>query len=379
MKASWGGLGLRHAEDAAAPRLHLVGGGDDASAADALAGGTGEFGDDDATIVEPHDPVADAAADALGADLNEGGCAGEMALVVAPVGATLARITGLLQEWPDHPLLTQLAEICNRVLQLDLLSPLKQALTGLELLLARAQTWEEGAASHVSLKEELAACAKLALRWRQRELRTWPRLLQRAQERHVTRAHRAWFALHRLLRPPVSEKSSEKSSVSDKLSNTPDDPSNLLGIDASGLTQEEREGLRQVTLALEEYVQGSTIGEFRARLDLLWQFFADLAVEAEVLRREGVGQDNDDDGTDDSVEFEAAQGYSKAHASGAREAALAHILYNTWRYYAQFLPSLQRKVEAARQPAAKKLRDHAKLAKWEDRGYHAMKTSGEKL
>ena len=365
------------AEDAAAPRLHLVGGGDDASAADALAGGTGEFGDDDATIVEPHDPVADAAADALGADLNEGGCAGEMALVVAPVGATLARITGLLQEWPDHPLLTQLAEICNRVLQLDLLSPLKQALTGLELLLARAQTWEEGAASHVSLKEELAACAKLALRWRQRELRTWPRLLQRAQERHVTRAHRAWFALHRLLRPPVSEKSSEKSSVSDKLSNTPDDPSNLLGIDASGLTQEEREGLRQVTLALEEYVQGSTIGEFRARLDLLWQFFADLAVEAEVLRREGVGQDNDDDGTDDSVEFEAAQGYSKAHASGAREAALAHILYNTWRYYAQFLPSLQRKVEAARQPAAKKLRDHAKLAKWEDRGYHAMKTSGE--
>ena len=46
----------------------------------------------------------------------------------------------------------------------------------------------------------------------------------------------------------------------------------LAGVDASGLTAEEREGLRQVTLALEEYIQGSTIGEFRARLDLLWQF-----------------------------------------------------------------------------------------------------------
>ena len=119
-------------------------------------------------------------ADALGADLNEGGCAGEMVLVVAPVAATRARIANLLSEWPDHPLLSQLAEICDRVLQLPLMSPLKQALTGLELLLARAQTWEEGAAAHVSLKEELAACAKLALRWRQRELRTWPRLLARA-------------------------------------------------------------------------------------------------------------------------------------------------------------------------------------------------------
>jgi midasin len=85
-----------------------------------------------------------------------------MALVVAPVAATRAKITALLVEWPDHPLLSQLAEICDRVLQLPLSSPLKQALTGLELLLARAQTWEEGAAAHVSLKDQLALCAKLA-------------------------------------------------------------------------------------------------------------------------------------------------------------------------------------------------------------------------
>jgi len=34
--------------------------------------------------VEAHDPAADAAADALNADLNEGGCAGEMHLVAGP-------------------------------------------------------------------------------------------------------------------------------------------------------------------------------------------------------------------------------------------------------------------------------------------------------
>ena len=56
---------------------------------------------------------------------------------------------------------------------------------------------------------------------------------------------------------------------------------------------------------------------------------------------------------------------------------MSNVLYNTWRYYVQFLPAVARQVEAARAPCAQKLRDHAKLAKWEDRGYHAMKTQGE--
>ena len=298
---------------------------------------------------EAHDPEADKAADALGADLNEGGCAGEMYLVVAPVAAVRRRLTTLLEEWPEHPLLEQLAEICDRVLALPLLSPLKEALTGLELLLARAQTWEEGAASHVSLAEELTACAKLALRWRQRELRTWPRLLARAAERHAQRAHRTWFALHRLLRPPVNKKKSARDHSDE---HGTDGPSEL---DARGLTEEEAEGLRQVTLALEEYVQGSTIGEFRARLDLLWQFHADMAVERVSIQ--SINPEN--------------------NAGGAREGALSNVLYNTWRYYVQFLPAVARQVEAARAPCAQKLREHAKLAKWEDRGYHAMKTQGE--
>ena len=106
-----------------------------------------------------------------------------------------------------------------------------------------------------------------------------------------------------------------------------------------------------MTLALEEYVQGSTIGEFRARLDLLWQFHADMAVEHRSIRSASRGN------------------------GGGR--ALSNVLYNTWRYYVQFLPAVARQVEAARAPCAQKLRDHAKLAKWEDRGYHAMKTQGE--
>lgn len=58
-------------------------------------------------------------------------------------------------------------------------SPLKAALTGLELLLARAQLWQETAAKHVSLGAQLEAVASLAGRWRKLELASWRRLLQR--------------------------------------------------------------------------------------------------------------------------------------------------------------------------------------------------------
>lgn len=58
-------------------------------------------------------------------------------------------------------------------------SPLKAALTGLELLLARAQLWQETAAKHVSLSAQLEAIASLAGRWRKLELASWRRLLQR--------------------------------------------------------------------------------------------------------------------------------------------------------------------------------------------------------
>jgi hypothetical protein len=68
-----------------------------------------------------------------------GGHAGEMALVQEPVLAAQRRLAELLEEWPEHPILTQLHLICSRILGLPLFSAVKQALTGLELLLARAQ------------------------------------------------------------------------------------------------------------------------------------------------------------------------------------------------------------------------------------------------
>lgn len=68
---------------------------------------------------------------------------------------------------------------------LSVQSPLKAALTGLELLLARAQVWEESAAKHVSLAQQLEAVAALATRWRKLELAAWRNLLNTTRSRHA--------------------------------------------------------------------------------------------------------------------------------------------------------------------------------------------------
>ncbi len=40
----------------------------------------------------------------------------EVALLAAPVRGVAARMAQLLQEWPEHPILSQLAAICARLL-----------------------------------------------------------------------------------------------------------------------------------------------------------------------------------------------------------------------------------------------------------------------
>ena len=58
-------------------------------------------------------------------------------------------------------------------------------MTGLELLLARAQLWQDTAARHVSLQAPLGPLAGLAQRWRRLELDAWQGLLARTQEHHA--------------------------------------------------------------------------------------------------------------------------------------------------------------------------------------------------
>lgn len=105
----------------------------------------------------------------------------ELALALQPLGGVLRRLGVLLAEWPDHPILQQLHKICKRVLSLPPSTPVVKALVGLELLLNKAQIWQEGAARHVSLAAELDEVARLVARWRKAELASWPSLLEQVR------------------------------------------------------------------------------------------------------------------------------------------------------------------------------------------------------
>ena len=57
----------------------------------------------------------------------------------APLSAILTRLQGLLADYPSHPVLLRVAHMASRVIKLPLTSPLMKVLTGVELLIQKAE------------------------------------------------------------------------------------------------------------------------------------------------------------------------------------------------------------------------------------------------
>ena len=286
----------------------------------------------------------------------------ETVLMQAPLAVLSQRLHVLLEEWPEHPLLQQLLAIVDRLLGLPLSTPLKTALTGLELLLARAQVWEETAARHVTLKQQLAAVAGLATRWRKLELASWKGLLERVQLRHAAGANSSWYHLYQLLVLGVTQEDTPSSAAAAAEGVTGVDASAAVAADGgssgSGSGSSDA-GYRSVASSVEAFMQTSTLGEFAARLQLLFSFACQLTVTA-------------------GPAVAATQGSSTTSTRQQQQQQLCNMLWNVLSYYGQYLPDVSAAVEAGLVTLRKELSDFVKLAKWEDRGYYAMKISTEK-
>ena len=245
----------------------------------------------------------------------------EMALMLEPLRQFLERVSGLLAEWPDHPILVQFSSIAKAIVGVSLETPIMKALTGIELLLSKAQLWEENSAKHVSLAREMGELMKLVRRWRKLELESWPALLECTFEKHEKSAERLWFFLHGLLHRQLGEDFSKD--------------------------------MEATISSLEEFMQTSPLGEFRRRLDLLNSFHGQFLLE-EI--------------------------YDDPHAGASRTAVqkLCNVLYNVREYYSQFLPAVEETVTIGKAPIEKELKGFVKLTKWEDRGYYALAQSAEK-
>lgn len=217
----------------------------------------------------------------------------EVCLIEGPVSALRRRVRELLEEWPGNPLLAQLETIADRLLATPVSVPLKQVMTGSELLLQRSQLWEETAAKHVSIRSQLDVIGQLAQRWHRLELASWAQQLVLTRDRHARGAHRSWPHIYRLL-------------------TATDSP------------------LSDVFQTLEHFVQTSTLGEFEARLALLTSFQGHM--EAKAL--------GDPSG-----------------ALAPRWMQLAALLSNLVRYYGQFRKTVSAAIDATFLPLEKELKD----------------------
>ncbi|KAK3098216.1 hypothetical protein FSP39_017284 [Pinctada imbricata] len=149
----------------------------------------------------------------------------------------VTRVTELQMEWPDHPVLKQIIEIVKRILSFPLTAPVIKYLTGMELLVEKAQEWESNAAKHVSLMKELGDISLVIMEWRKLELSCWSQCLDVVQSKQSQNACKWWFFLLQL----IQSESTEQDDI-------------------------------EVMKTLKEFMEQSTLGEYEARLGMLRAF-----------------------------------------------------------------------------------------------------------
>jgi midasin len=95
----------------------------------------------------------------------------ELRLLQKPFAVLLERLRAILEEYPSHPVLLQIAQLCHRISALPTdrcapcrcvharcasqppaRSPIMKVLTGVELLLRKCEEWEAYASKRVSIQ-----------------------------------------------------------------------------------------------------------------------------------------------------------------------------------------------------------------------------------
>ncbi|XP_040935632.1 midasin isoform X2 [Gossypium hirsutum] len=213
------------------------------------------------------------------------------------------RVLTLLSEWEDHPGLQKVLDVIEMLLAIPLCTPLAKALSGLQFLLNRTRILLENG-SKFSLSEQLEPLISLVCSWQKMEFDCWPVLLDEVHDQCDVNAAKLWFPLYSVLHPRHSSDSA---------------------------------GHDQSTLAsLEEFIQTSSIGEFRKRLQLLFAFLGQII-----------------------------SGRSLGIYSSPWQEENIKILYNIFGFYVQFLPLVMELIEANRKRIETELKDLLKLCRWD--------------
>ncbi|XP_061845412.1 midasin [Colius striatus] len=230
-------------------------------------------------------------------------------------------VNGLLQEWPEHPVLVQLLVVMDRIQSFPLSSPLSKFLNGLEILLAKAQDWEQNASRALSLRKHLELVTKLIIQWRRLELNCWSVSLDNIMKQYVEKSTKHWFSIYQMIEKYVQEQTE------------------------ASTEEAEQMDLKALVSTLQAFIEGSTLGEFDARLQALLVFHCHVLLMPQVAEKD----------------------------------VLCSILWNLYNYYKQFSECVEARITELRQPIEKELKEFVKISKWNDVSFWAIKQSVEKI
>ncbi|KAM8954164.1 midasin [Pelodytes ibericus] len=227
-------------------------------------------------------------------------------------------VNRLLEDWPEHPALLQIVVVIDRIQRFPLSSPLAKFLNGLEIILAKSQDWEENTSRTMSLRKHLDEVTQMIIQWRKLELNCWSLSLDNVMRRHAQKSTKHWFSVYQLVEKYMEDGQEEEN--------------------------KDEGTLQSLTKTLQEFIEGSTLGEFSTRLQLLLVFHCHV-----LLMPQSAGKES-----------------------------LCSVLWNLHNYYKQFLPSVQARITELRSPLEKELKDFVKISKWNDVSFWSMKQSVEK-
>lgn len=157
-----------------------------------------------------------------------------------------ARLTHILETWPEHVTLQDAVETCQQLLDLPNTTPIAQFLVHVEKLHQYLNEWQGVASTEYSVAEHYDTVTKLIISWRRLELTTWPRLFDIEDEKCRTEADSWWFFVYE---------------------SVIENPLQLLH---EG--QSLKEHVEQLLSALVSFIESSSVSQFLHRLQLLRAF-----------------------------------------------------------------------------------------------------------
>ncbi|XP_060859886.1 midasin [Metopolophium dirhodum] len=220
-------------------------------------------------------------------------------------------IQKLLHEWPDHPTLQTIIKVVERIMNFDWSSPTCRFLIGLELLLTKLHEWEEVAHRGVSVRELKLTVTHYIQEYRSLELSTWKDCLKTSLKKIQNDSSKWWFHLYSIFQAYLHRQDS----------------------------------FQQLVTAVQKFMESSSLGQYLARLELLYTFHCDI-----ICREK----------TKEQIELCSAS-------------------WNLYKYYSQFKDCINLRIETLSADTKKKLQDFVKIVKWNDINYWSIKETVTKV